>query len=150
MKSGPWKNSSLRRPDCGSSSMISVPMISEGIRSGVNSMRRKSICRLCAMDLAISVLPSPGTPIIERVAATKEGGQELVQNIVLPDHDLRDRRSQVVSGLFEPLDCLNLLLGRFALRLLWVSCHEVRIRWLTSLSGERPRTGFTGNDQRLS
>jgi len=49
------------------------------------------------------------------VTATKEDCQELVQDIVLPNHDLRDRPSQVVSGLFEPLDCLNLLLDRFAL-----------------------------------
>ena len=62
MNSGPSMNSSRRRPVCGSSSMTSVPMMSEGIRSGVNWIRLKLICSVCAIVLAMSVFPSPGTP----------------------------------------------------------------------------------------
>ena len=45
-----------------SSTMMLVPMMSPGIRSGVNWMREKESSRLSARVLIRSVLPSPGTP----------------------------------------------------------------------------------------
>ena len=44
--------------------MMSVPVMSEGIRSGVNWIRRYSMFSDRASVRAIKVLPSPGTPII--------------------------------------------------------------------------------------
>ena len=63
------------------------------------------------MDLAMSVLPSPGTPSMQRMAAAEQGGEQLVQDIVLPDHHLRDLVPQLVAGLLEPVDRLDLFLG---------------------------------------
>ena len=42
--------------------MMRVPMMSAGIRSGVNWMRRKSSSSTRERALTSSVLPSPGTP----------------------------------------------------------------------------------------
>ena len=46
--------------------MISVPVMSEGIRSGVNWMRLNSRSMAWAMVRTISVLARPGTPIIRQ------------------------------------------------------------------------------------
>ena len=42
--------------------MTSVPVMSLGIRSGVNWMRENLRCSASATDETISVLASPGTP----------------------------------------------------------------------------------------
>ena len=39
-----------------------MPVMSEGIRSGVNWIRRNERLRICATVLTSSVLASPGTP----------------------------------------------------------------------------------------
>ena len=46
--------------------MMSVPVMSEGIRSGVNWMRRKVSPSVCAMVRTISVLAVPGMPVIRQ------------------------------------------------------------------------------------
>ncbi len=48
-------------PASGSSSTL-VPVMSDGIRSGVNWIRLKLTSRIRAIELTISVLASPGTP----------------------------------------------------------------------------------------
>jgi hypothetical protein len=48
-------------PGGGSSSMMSVPVMSEGIRSGVNWMRLNSRPSVCAMVRTISVFAVPGS-----------------------------------------------------------------------------------------
>ncbi len=40
-----------------------VPVMSDGIRSGVNWMRLNDTSRIWLMELTISVLASPGTPM---------------------------------------------------------------------------------------
>ena len=61
-KIGPGRNLNMRWPDCLSSCNTSVPVMSDGIRSGVNWMRLK--LRLSASDRAriINVFAKPGTP----------------------------------------------------------------------------------------
>src|ERR1051325_723282 len=61
-KMGPLIKSPSRRPVARSSSMTSVPVMSEGMRSGVNWMRLKRRERASASVLTSRVLASPGTP----------------------------------------------------------------------------------------
>ena len=61
MKIGPSTKRNCRRPWSSSSNTL-VPVMSEGIRSGVNWMRLKSMSRIRASVLTISVLARPGTP----------------------------------------------------------------------------------------
>ena len=61
VKIGPSMNRKLRRPDS-SSSRTFVPVMSEGIRSGVNCTRLKPTSRIRASVDTMSVLASPGTP----------------------------------------------------------------------------------------
>ena len=46
--------------------MISVPVMSLGIRSGVNWMRLNRIARAWEMVEIVSVFASPGTPIVRQ------------------------------------------------------------------------------------
>src|SRR5258708_23656383 len=59
---GPGTKRMSRRPDARSSSMTSVPMMSDGIRSGVNWMRLNFKWTACASVLMSSVFANPGTP----------------------------------------------------------------------------------------
>ncbi len=61
-KIGPGRKVNLRRPVSGSSWRMSVPVMSAGIRSGVNCMRLKERCRIFDTVLTSSVLARPGTP----------------------------------------------------------------------------------------
>ena len=61
MKIGPSTKRKSRRPRSSSSSTF-VPVMSEGIRSGVNWMRLNWMSRIWARVLTISVLARPGTP----------------------------------------------------------------------------------------
>ena len=58
---GPRWNSNWRRPSGPSMTML-VPMMSAGIRSGVNWIRLKSSAMASANVRISKVLPSPGTP----------------------------------------------------------------------------------------
>ena len=62
-KIGPCTKRKARLPVVRSSSMISVPVMSLGIRSGVNWMRLKLRFSASATVWTIRVLASPGTPI---------------------------------------------------------------------------------------
>src|SRR2546428_438249 len=59
---GPRTNRKARLPVLWSSSMISVPVMSEGMRSGVNWMRENFRSSVCATVCTIRVLARPGTP----------------------------------------------------------------------------------------
>src|SRR5262249_28535005 len=63
-KIGPGENTICRRPVDGSSWMRSVPVMSDGIRSGVNWMRANFKSRTSASVCTSSVFASPGTPTI--------------------------------------------------------------------------------------
>ena len=70
-KIGPGTKVQRRCPVVGSSSMMSVPVMSEGIRSGVNWMRLKTRPSVCAMVRTISVFAVPGKPVIRQWPPTK-------------------------------------------------------------------------------
>src|ERR1019366_8841129 len=70
-KIGPCTKVQVRRPVAGSSSMMSVPVISLGIRSGVNWMRLKTRPSVCAMVRTSKVLAVPGRPVMRQWPPTK-------------------------------------------------------------------------------
>ena len=76
--------------------MMSVPVMSDGIRSGVNWMRLNSRPSVCAMVRTSSVLAVPGMPGDQAVAAHEQGDQHLFEHLVLADdhlaHLLHNRR----------------------------------------------------------
>ena len=85
-KIGPLTNRSRRVP-C-SSSRISVPVMSDGMRSGVNWIRLKSRSRMSASVLISSVFARPGHAGDQAVAAGEERDQHLLDDLVLADDDL--------------------------------------------------------------
>ena len=79
--------------------MISVPVMSLGIRSGVNWMRLNFRCRAWARVETVSVLASPGTPIVRQWPAGEQADQHLLDHLVLADDHLVDFLDQGVAGL---------------------------------------------------
>src|SRR5580765_6189703 len=69
-KIGPGANTIWRRPLPGSSWMMSVPVMSDGIRSGVNWMRLNRSSSTCASVAISSVFARPGTPTIRLLPPT--------------------------------------------------------------------------------
>ncbi|HXD72694.1 MAG TPA: hypothetical protein VN628_03115 [Vicinamibacterales bacterium] len=69
-KIGPGAKTIVRRPVPGSSWMMSVPVMSLGIRSGVNWMRLNFRSRTFASVLMSSVFARPGTPTIRLLPPT--------------------------------------------------------------------------------
>ena len=63
-KIGPLKNLNDLFPEDLASSITSVPVISLGIKSGVNCIRLKLKSSNSDMDLIINVFARPGTPTI--------------------------------------------------------------------------------------
>ncbi len=61
-KTGPFTNRNSRRPVVRSSSITSVPVMSVGMRSGVNWIRENSRSRASATVETNRVLARPGTP----------------------------------------------------------------------------------------
>ena len=65
-----------------------VPMMSPGIRSGVNCTRPNCIDRQLANDRTSSVLATPGTPSSRIVAAAQQRGHEQeIDRLILADDD---------------------------------------------------------------
>ena len=78
--------------------MISVPVMSLGIRSGVNWMRLNFRCRAWARVETVSVLASPGTPIDQAVAAGEQADQHLLDHLLLTDDDLVNFAPEQLAG----------------------------------------------------
>ena len=62
--------------------------MSEGIRSGVNWMRLNWMSRIRARVLTIRVLARPGHADQQAVSAGEDGGEDLLDHLVLADDDL--------------------------------------------------------------
>ena len=75
------------------SSRTMVPVMSDGIRSGVNWMRLKDTSRIWLMELTMSVLARPGTPTQEAMAAREDGGEDLLDDLGLADDDAAELSS---------------------------------------------------------
>ena len=87
-KTGPGMNRMCARAGGASSSMTSVPRMSDGIRSGVNWMRLNFRCTASASVLISSVLASPGTPRSRQWPPARNAIRISVHHGVLPDDHL--------------------------------------------------------------
>src|SRR6266850_175345 len=69
-KIGPGANTICRRPVAASALMMSVPVMSDGIKSGVNWIRLNLRSSTCASVAMSSVLARPGTPTMRLLPPT--------------------------------------------------------------------------------
>ncbi len=105
-KIGPWTKVQRRWPVVGSSSMMSVPVMSEGIRSG----RELDAPELEAERLRDGAhhqrLGGAGHAGDQAVAADEERDQDLVEHLLLADDDLAHLREDAVAHGVKALDAL--------------------------------------------
>ncbi len=66
-----------------------MPVMSEGMRSGVNWMRLNWSDMASASERTRSVLARPGTPTQQGVAAAENGNQKALDHFILADDDAR-------------------------------------------------------------
>ena len=97
-KIGPCRNTKCRRPVSGSSCKMSVPVISEGIRSGVNWMRLNVRCKIARNRADQKRLGEPGHADEQTMAATKEADEQLLDDLLLADDDFADLGCQARGG----------------------------------------------------
>src|SRR6266540_3745948 len=95
VNTGPGRNSSWCRPDEGSSLMMSVPVMSDGVRSGVNCTRRNSMAS---------------------VSAAEQAHQHEVDDLGLPDNHPADLVLDPLPGVGEPADGRGVVVRRLAVR----------------------------------
>ena len=86
--------------------MTSVPVMSAGIRSGVNWMRLNERLSESASVRTIRVLASPGTPCKQAVPAGEHSDQQLFDHLPLADDHLAQLVGDLAISLVEPLDSL--------------------------------------------
>ena len=91
--------------------MMFVPMMSAGIRSGVNWMRLNFRSSTCASVRTRSVLPRPGTPFEQRVPADEQARQDAVDDVGVADDHLADLGLDVAEPLAELLGLFDDLRG---------------------------------------
>ena len=85
-KIGPGANTISRLPVAGSSWTRSVPVMSEGIRSGVNWIRENFKSSTRAIVWISNVLARPGTPTMRLLPPTNRVKQRLLDDVSL-SHD---------------------------------------------------------------
>ncbi len=85
-----------------------VPVISAGIRSGVNWIRANDRSSACASVRTSRVLPRPGTPSSKHMPAAQQADQDTVDDILLPHDNFPDFRTHPRKVVFE-LNCRRLI-----------------------------------------
>ncbi len=75
-----------------------MPVMSLGIRSGVNWMRLNSSESDCASECTIKRLGQPGHPLEDAMSAGEDGDQQLLDDLVLPDDLPGDLLADLVVG----------------------------------------------------
>src|SRR5881398_1581073 len=108
---GPRTKRKARLPVAWSSSMISVPVMSDGIRSGVNWMRENLSSSAWATVDTISVLASPGTPSSSAWPPEKTG-EDAVEHVFLADDAAPHLRQEVGARPGQSLEQLDVALRR--------------------------------------
>ena len=83
------------------SSMISVPVMSAGIRSGVNWMRLNDRFSDAGQRADHQRLGQAGHAFQQAVAAAEEGDQQLLDHLVLADDDLGQLREDLFAGVAQ-------------------------------------------------
>ena len=82
---------------------MSVPVMSEGMRSGVNWMRLNLRSRTFASVETSSVLARPGTPTSRQWPFAKRAVRSSFDDLFLPDDDLPQLRQDGAARVFEIL-----------------------------------------------
>ena len=100
-----------------------MPVMSAGIRSGVNWIRWNLRWKTCAIVRTSSVLASPGAPVIRQWPPGEQADQELVRRLVLADDDLGQLALDPAAALEDLLDGLAFALVGFG-----VSGHDRSFR----------------------
>ena len=81
-----------------------MPVMSEGIRSGVNWMRRKVQPSDRAIAFASVVLPMPGHVLEQDVALAEQRHHRQPHHVGLADDDALDARHEAVGGAANGID----------------------------------------------
>src|SRR4051812_42464110 len=127
LKTGPGTKTRCRRPVAGSSWMMSVPVMSDGIRSGVNWMRENLRSSTWARVWMIRVLARPGTPVMMLLPPTKSEIRTCSMTSSCPTMSLRSSRrirsrpcfmrsaSSTSFGLARSMDTLSAVIGLLSL-----------------------------------
>ena len=84
--------------------MMSVPVMSEGIRSGVNWMRLNTRPSVCASVRTSSVLAVPGKPVIRQWPPTNSAIITCSITSSCPTITLRTSRTMLSLNLLETVD----------------------------------------------
>ena len=103
-----------------------VPVMSAGMRSGVNWMRENSQPSTCASVRTSSVFATPGTPSISACWPMKNGDERLVDDLALADDDLAHFSP---DGLEQVGELFKILLHKFLARRGWLIS---RSKWYDS------------------
>ena len=93
--------------------MISVPVMSLGIRSGVNWIRLNDRSSASATRLHHQRLGQPRHADQQRVAAAQDGGEDPLDHVVLPDDPLRHLAAQPDDRLGQALELLDVVVRRW-------------------------------------
>ena len=102
-KIGPGANTIWRRPVVASSWMMSVPVMSDGIRSGVNWMRLNFRSTTRASVWMSSVLARPGTPTIRLLPPAKSDSSTCWTDVVLADDQLAQLGHDLITAVLHPV-----------------------------------------------
>ena len=103
VKIGPGAKVIWRRPVVVSSWMMSVPVMSDGIRSGVNWMREKRQVDDAGQGVDEQRLGQPGHADDQAVAADEQREQHLRQHLVLADDELAQLLADARLPLVHPV-----------------------------------------------
>ena len=105
-KIGPWTKVHLRWPVVRSSSMMSVPVMSEGIRSGRELDAPERQAERLRNGAHHQRLGGAGQAGDQAMPTDKERGKDLVQHIFLADDYLAHLGEDAITDRIEPFDAL--------------------------------------------
>ena len=103
-KTGPRMKRKLRLPLAGSWSMISVPVMSLGIRSGVNWIRRELQVQGLGQRRDGQRLRQARHADRQAMSPREDADEHLLDHLVLADDDLVNLVDQRLAGLGNPAD----------------------------------------------
>ena len=93
-----------------------MPVMSEGIRSGVNCMRLNDRCSTSLIGADEQRLGQAGHADEQAVAAAEHGHEQLLDDLVLADDDLADLLGHLVADAYELPGDAGVALGRGSIR----------------------------------
>ena len=123
--------------------MMSVPVMSDGIRSGVNWMRVNLRSSTCASVWTSSVFARPGTPTMRLLPPTKSVKQDELNDVVLAHNLLLQLRDNLLSARIQAIGKRDVVC-RFEIHCALMEFHERPFRQV-----ERPALTIPGRSEDL-